>query len=35
MVTRYGMSDALGPMVYAEQEGEAFPGALDEQSQPT
>jgi hypothetical protein len=26
MVTRYGMSDALGPMVYAEQEGEPFLG---------
>jgi cell division protease FtsH len=24
MVTRYGMSDALGPMVYAENEGEVF-----------
>ena len=26
MVTRYGMSDALGPMVYSEQEGEPFLG---------
>ncbi len=26
MVTRYGMSDALGPMVYAENEGEVFLG---------
>ena len=26
MVTRYGMTDALGPMVYAEQEGEPFLG---------
>jgi len=26
MVTRYGMSDALGPMVYAEDEGEVFLG---------
>jgi cell division protease FtsH len=26
MVTRYGMSDALGPMVYAENEGEIFLG---------
>ena len=26
MVTRYGMSDALGPMVYAEAEGEVFLG---------
>lgn len=26
MVTRYGMTDELGPMVYAEQEGEVFLG---------
>ncbi|SFZ78216.1 ATP-dependent zinc metalloprotease FtsH [Chitinimonas taiwanensis] len=26
MVTRYGMSDALGPMVYGESEGEVFLG---------
>jgi cell division protease FtsH len=26
MVTRYGMTDALGPMVYAEKEGEPFLG---------
>ena len=26
MVTRYGMSDALGPMVYGENEGEVFLG---------
>jgi cell division protease FtsH len=26
MVTRYGMSDALGPMVYGENEGEVFVG---------
>ena len=26
MVTRYGMSDALGPMVYGENEGEVFRG---------
>jgi cell division protease FtsH len=26
MVTRYGMSDSLGPMVYAENEGEVFLG---------
>ena len=26
MVTRYGMTDALGPMVYAENEGEVFIG---------
>src|SRR5690606_21875564 len=26
MVTRYGMSDSLGPMVYAENEGEPFLG---------
>src|SRR5690606_14976731 len=26
MVTRYGMSDLLGPMVYAENEGEIFLG---------
>jgi len=26
MVTRYGMSDALGPMVYGENEGEVFIG---------
>jgi len=26
MVTRYGMSDKLGPMVYAENEGEVFLG---------
>jgi len=26
MVTRYGMSDAMGPMVYAEAEGEVFLG---------
>jgi cell division protease FtsH len=26
MVTRYGMTDALGPMVYAENEGEVFLG---------
>jgi len=26
MVTRYGMSDILGPMVYAENEGEVFLG---------
>ncbi|GAA5181157.1 ATP-dependent zinc metalloprotease FtsH [Niveibacterium umoris] len=26
MVTRYGMSDALGPMVYAENDGEVFLG---------
>jgi cell division protease FtsH len=26
MVTRYGMSSALGPMVYAENEGEVFLG---------
>ena len=26
MVTRYGMTDALGPMVYAETEGEVFLG---------
>src|SRR4029078_13561083 len=26
MVLRYGMSDALGPMVYAENEGEVFLG---------
>ncbi len=26
MVTRYGMSDTLGPMVYAENEGEVFLG---------
>ena len=26
MVTRYGMSDALGPIVYAENEGEVFLG---------
>src|SRR5207247_9381425 len=26
MVTRYGMSDELGPMVYAENEGEIFLG---------
>ncbi|MCL4747344.1 MAG: ATP-dependent zinc metalloprotease FtsH [Burkholderiaceae bacterium] len=26
MVTRYGMSDAMGPMVYAENEGEIFLG---------
>jgi len=26
MVTRYGMSDELGPMVYAENEGEVFLG---------
>jgi cell division protease FtsH len=26
MVTRYGMSDLLGPMVYAENEGEVFLG---------
>jgi len=26
MVTRYGMSEALGPMVYAENEGEVFVG---------
>lgn len=26
MVTRYGMSDALGPMVYADNEGEVFLG---------
>ncbi len=26
MVTRYGMSDSLGPMVYAENEGEIFLG---------
>ena len=26
MVTRYGMSDVLGPMVYAENEGEIFLG---------
>jgi cell division protease FtsH len=26
MVTRYGMSDSLGPMVYAENEGEVFVG---------
>lgn len=26
MVTRYGMTDALGPMVYGENEGEVFLG---------
>jgi cell division protease FtsH len=26
MVTRYGMSDALGPMVYGDNEGEVFLG---------
>lgn len=26
MVTRYGMSDALGPMVYGENDGEVFLG---------
>jgi cell division protease FtsH len=26
MVTRYGMSDSMGPMVYAENEGEVFLG---------
>jgi cell division protease FtsH len=26
MVTRYGMTEALGPMVYAENEGEVFLG---------
>jgi cell division protease FtsH len=26
MVMRYGMTDALGPMVYAENEGEVFLG---------
>ena len=26
MVTRYGMSDVLGPMVYGENEGEVFLG---------
>jgi ATP-dependent Zn protease len=26
MVTRYGMSDELGPMVYGENEGEVFLG---------
>ena len=26
MVTRYGMSEAMGPMVYAENEGEVFLG---------
>jgi cell division protease FtsH len=26
MVTRYGMSDTMGPMVYAENEGEIFLG---------
>jgi cell division protease FtsH len=26
MVMRYGMSDAMGPMVYAENEGEVFLG---------
>jgi cell division protease FtsH len=26
MVTRYGMTDELGPMVYAENEGEVFLG---------
>jgi len=26
MVTRYGMSDAMGPMVYAENDGEVFLG---------
>jgi cell division protease FtsH len=26
MVTRYGMTDALGPMVYADNEGEVFLG---------
>ena len=26
MVTRYGMSDRLGPMVYAENESEVFLG---------
>jgi cell division protease FtsH len=26
MVTRYGMSDSLGPMVYGENEGEVFLG---------
>ena len=26
MVTRYGMSDALGPMIYGENEGEVFLG---------
>jgi cell division protease FtsH len=26
MVTRYGMSEALGPMVYAENDGEVFLG---------
>jgi cell division protease FtsH len=26
MVTRYGMSDTMGPMVYAENEGEVFLG---------
>ncbi len=26
MVTRYGMSDVMGPMVYAENEGEIFLG---------
>jgi cell division protease FtsH len=31
MVMRYGMTDALGPMVYAENEGEVFPGPLGDQ----
>src|SRR5690606_25457393 len=26
IVTRYGMTDSLGPVVYAENEGEVFPG---------
>ncbi len=33
MVTRYGMSDLLGPMVYAENEGEVFLGRSVTQTQ--
>ncbi len=33
MVTRYGMTDALGPMVYAENEGEVFLGRSVTQTQ--
>ena len=33
MVTHWGMSDALGPMVYGENEGEVFLGPLDHHAQ--
>ncbi len=33
MVTQWGMSDNLGPMVYGENEGEVFLGPLDHHAQ--